>query len=143
MSVCVLCVFLFTCVHSCGGQRSVLAAFSCPPPYFMRQGLLLDLEPTNWLVWPASKLQRLSCVLMPGAGTTDVHCCSLDPSPDACTAEPLPQSSSCPVLCHFSCGSQTLSLLSPTVGLDFALFMVLGALLFPCSAHELYSTPVL
>lgn len=137
------CVYVFTCVHSCGGQSSVLAAFSCPPPYFMRQGLLLDLEPTNWLVWPASKLQRLSYVPVPGAGTTDAHCCSLDPSPDACTAEPLPQSSSCPVLCHFSCGSQTLSPPSSPVGLDFALFMVLGTLVLPCCVPELYSTPVL
>lgn len=79
--VCALyvCSVLHVYVHTSRLQVGLGVFLSCSPlPKFLRQGVSLNLEATNWLDWLAPKLQGCSCLysypisemLVP----TEAHC---------------------------------------------------------------------
>lgn len=77
--VCTVCSVLHVCVHTSRLQVGLGVFLNCSPlPNFLRQGVSLNLEATNWLDWLPTKLQGCSCLysypisemLVP----TEAHC---------------------------------------------------------------------
>lgn len=73
----VFCV-LYTCIHvhtgMCASMKRSEVDLSHRPQFFetgssfLRQGLLLSLELTNWSVWLGSELQESACLHLPRLG---------------------------------------------------------------------------
>lgn len=63
--VCVRCTYLCglsvcPCVSVEVGGSSLIALY-----YFLRQGISINLELTNWLHWPANEHQESACLCLP------------------------------------------------------------------------------
>lgn len=84
VSACVLCVYVFTCVQACGGQRSMLGPFYCPPSVFFETRSLTEsrtYQLARLAGQRASELQRSSRVPSPELGLQVCTAAAAPPRP--------------------------------------------------------------